>query len=63
MTTGAFMLLSGFIHDRRALAIASEVVRATRFHGLAHFEMRIDQRDGTLYAIECNPRVWGSLLY
>jgi predicted ATP-grasp superfamily ATP-dependent carboligase len=52
-----------FVHDQRALSVASEVVRATRFHGLAHFDMRIDRRDGELCAIECNPRVWGSLLY
>jgi predicted ATP-grasp superfamily ATP-dependent carboligase len=52
-----------FTQDERMLQIASEVMRDTAFHGLAHFDMRIDERDGALYVIECNPRVWGSLMY
>ena len=52
-----------FVEDERMLNVASEIVRATEFHGLAHFDMRIDSRDDNLYVIECNPRVWGSLMY
>jgi hypothetical protein len=52
-----------FIRDERMFAIVREIVRVTGFHGLAHFDMRIDSRDGELRVIECNPRVWGSLMY
>lgn len=52
-----------FTLDERMVHVAREIVAATDFHGLAHFDMRIDSRDGALYVIECNPRVWGSVLY
>jgi predicted ATP-grasp superfamily ATP-dependent carboligase len=45
------------------LEVAAGIVRATGFHGLAHFDMRVDAHDGSLYVLECNPRVWGSLMY
>jgi predicted ATP-grasp superfamily ATP-dependent carboligase len=50
-----------FVVDERLRAAAAEIVRATQFHGLAHFDMRVDADSGAVYAIECNPRVWGSL--
>lgn len=39
-------------------AIATRLVQAFHYEGLAHFDMRIDARDGELYVIECNPRAW-----
>lgn len=39
-------------------AIAARLVQAFHYEGLAHFDMRIDGRDGKLYVIECNPRAW-----
>jgi len=38
--------------------IATRLVQAFHYEGLAHFDMRIDERDGKLYVIECNPRAW-----
>lgn len=38
--------------------IATRLVQAFHYEGLAHFDMRIDARDGKLYVIECNPRAW-----
>lgn len=52
-----------FVRDEHMLEVASAIVRASRFHGLAHFDMRVAASDGALYVIECNPRVWGSLMY
>ena len=52
-----------FLQNDRMLEVGREIVRATRLHGLAHFDMRIDERDQKLYVIECNPRIWGSLQY
>ena len=46
----------------QVLEVARTLVRETGFHGLAHFDMRLSE-DGALYVIECNPRVWGSLMY
>lgn len=39
-------------------AIATQLVKTFHYEGLAHFDMRIDERDGKLYVIECNPRAW-----
>ena len=52
-----------FVLDERMLEVAAAIVQATRFHGLAHFDMRVDGQTGELYVLECNPRVWGSLMY
>jgi predicted ATP-grasp superfamily ATP-dependent carboligase len=51
-----------FRFDPRLLDAGERVVAATGFHGVAHFDMRIDERDGGLAVIECNPRFWGSLI-
>jgi predicted ATP-grasp superfamily ATP-dependent carboligase len=52
-----------FVRDEHMLEIAAGIVQATKFHGLAHFDMRVDAQTGSLYVLECNPRVWGSLMY
>jgi hypothetical protein len=52
-----------FLENDRMLEVGREIIHATRFHGLAHFDMRIDERDQKPYVIECNPRIWGSLQY
>lgn len=52
-----------FVLDDHMLEVAQAIVQATQFHGLAHFDMRIDGQTGELYVLECNPRVWGSLMY
>jgi predicted ATP-grasp superfamily ATP-dependent carboligase len=52
-----------FVQDPRMLEVAAGIVKATGFHGLAHFDMRVAAEDGSLYVLECNPRVWGSLMY
>ena len=48
--------------DQRLLDIGERLVAATGFHGVAHLDMRIDERDGSVAVIECNPRFWGSLI-
>jgi predicted ATP-grasp superfamily ATP-dependent carboligase len=52
-----------FVRDERMLHVAHTLVEATRFHGIANFDLRIDERDGALHVLECNPRVWGSLRF
>jgi predicted ATP-grasp superfamily ATP-dependent carboligase len=51
-----------FKEEPRLLEIGQRLVAATGFHGVAHFDMRTDQRDGGVVVIECNPRFWGSLI-
>ncbi len=47
-----------FTHHLEMHDIALHLVKAFQYEGLAHFDMRIDSRDGKLYIIECNPRAW-----
>jgi hypothetical protein len=51
-----------FQADQRLFAIGERIVAGTKFHGVAHFDMRIDERTGEVSVIECNPRFWGSLM-
>jgi predicted ATP-grasp superfamily ATP-dependent carboligase len=51
-----------FKREDRVLQVGERIVAATNFHGVAHFDMRIDQRDDSLWVIECNPRFWGSMI-
>jgi len=51
-----------FERDDRLVEIGRRICEATAFHGVAHFDMRIDERDGGVRVIECNPRFWGSLI-
>lgn len=50
-----------FLHDPRVLEIGTALVRGTGFHGIAHFDLRIDERTNQPLMIEANPRFWGSL--
>lgn len=50
-----------FQTDERVLAIGERILEATKYDGVAHFDMRIDERSGDVFVIECNPRFWGSL--
>ena len=50
-----------FIADAGILEIGRQIVRACRYDGIAHFDLRLDERDGTAKVLECNPRFWASL--
>ncbi len=47
-----------FTQHQQMQTIAARLVEVFHYQGLAHFDMRIDSRDGKLYVIECNPRAW-----
>jgi predicted ATP-grasp superfamily ATP-dependent carboligase len=56
----------GVIHftaEPRVLEIGRKICEGTGYHGVAHIDMRMDERTGQLLVIEFNPRFWGSLLY
>jgi biotin carboxylase len=38
--------------------LGRRVVASFEYHGVAHFDMRIDDRNGRVVVLECNPRFW-----
>ena len=52
-----------FPDDERVVALGRDICRAAKYHGVAHVDMRIDERTGQVNVIEFNPRLWGSLIY
>ncbi len=50
-----------FYEDETSLRLIERIVLRLQFQGLAHFDLRRDQRNGSVYVLECNPRVWGSI--
>lgn len=50
-----------FLHDPRVLEIGTALVRETGYHGVVHFDLRIDDRTKQPLMLEANPRFWGSL--
>jgi predicted ATP-grasp superfamily ATP-dependent carboligase len=57
LSTGALE----FVADEQVLALGKKITAASGFHGVAHFDMRRDERDGAVKILECNPRFWASL--
>lgn len=50
-----------FVADERILEIGRKIMAALHFDGVANFDLRVDERDGSVRVIECNPRFWASL--
>jgi predicted ATP-grasp superfamily ATP-dependent carboligase len=50
-----------FVSHRHLIAACSRLIAQARYTGLAHFDARLDARDGTVKLVECNPRVWASI--
>ena len=51
------------VHEERILDSVSELIEKTDFHGIAHIDLRHDDRTGHPVIIELNPRVYGSIQY
>lgn len=47
--------------DPKVLHLAKDIVHRLNWNGVAHIDMRYDNRTGEVFAIEMNPRYWGSL--
>ncbi|WP_312469043.1 ATP-grasp domain-containing protein [Neobacillus sp.] len=52
-----------FEHNKEVLNIGEEIVKALHFSGIIHFDLRCNELEGTIFVLECNPRVWGSMLH
>jgi predicted ATP-grasp superfamily ATP-dependent carboligase len=51
-----------FIDDQRVLGIVSQLMAALDWTGVAHVDLREDERSGQITILEVNPRFWGSVL-
>src|SRR5450755_250004 len=51
-----------FVNDDQTFDVASRIVGAMRWSGIAHIDLRFDADEQRVKAIEMNPRYWGSLL-
>jgi predicted ATP-grasp superfamily ATP-dependent carboligase len=51
-----------FLDDPPVLDVVARLMAALRFNGVAHVDMRYDDRGGPPLVIEVNPRFWGSVL-
>lgn len=49
------------IDEPKVLNLAQDIAHRLNWHGVAHIDMRYDSRTDELFAIEMNPRYWGSL--
>jgi predicted ATP-grasp superfamily ATP-dependent carboligase len=50
-----------FTSNEEVIKLGSAIVSATNFTGVAHIDMRLDQRDRSIKVIEFNPRFWYSV--
>jgi len=50
-----------FIRSDCVFEIVAAYVSATKFHGLAHVDLRLDSRSGAAVVLEVNPRVYASI--
>lgn len=51
-----------FLHDDQITDVITRAAAALKWSGVAHVDMRFDERDGLAKIVEINPRYWGSLL-
>lgn len=51
-----------FVNDQGPLEVVRPVLRALRWNGIMHIDLRYDSRSRDYKLIEMNPRYWGSLL-
>ncbi len=50
-----------FLEHPEMLETAAAILRPSGYHGVVHFDMRVDERTQRALVIEANPRFWGSL--
>ncbi|MEH7011472.1 ATP-grasp domain-containing protein [Neobacillus niacini] len=52
-----------FDNNKEILQIGENIVKTLNYSGLIHFDLRFNDQDGTFMVLECNPRVWASMLH
>lgn len=61
-TNGEFFSWLQFVQDPEIFEIGARIAKATSYSGPFHVDLRIDERNGNILALETNPRFWGSVL-
>jgi predicted ATP-grasp superfamily ATP-dependent carboligase len=51
-----------FIRETEITQLSHKLMNALRWSGVAHVDLRFDERDGRIRILEINARYWGSLL-
>lgn len=51
-----------FLYDQGVYEVVRRLVSTLNWSGIAHLDLRYDERDHQVKVIEMNPRFWGSLL-
>ncbi|PKL39686.1 MAG: hypothetical protein CVV44_05545 [Spirochaetae bacterium HGW-Spirochaetae-1] len=52
-----------YLVNEDVAAICRELIQRSKYTGVGHIDLRIDDKDGRVKFIEFNPRFWGSLDY
>lgn len=52
-----------FIFNQQTLDIVKEFIRKLNWSGIAHIDLRFDEKDNLVKIIEINPRYWASVSY
>lgn len=50
-----------FMENREVLDVAERIISAARYTGVANIDIRLDERTGSVFVLECNPRFWYTL--
>ncbi|MCI1881074.1 MAG: ATP-grasp domain-containing protein [Sporolactobacillus sp.] len=55
----------GKIYERndRILKIGQRIAEALHLNGIIHLDIRLNEKNGSIAVIECNPRVWASMYH
>jgi len=51
-----------FVANDKIEALAGQICRGSRFHGIMNLDVRLEEATGEVFLIESNPRCWASLL-
>lgn len=52
-----------YVKDERFLNIGKQITEVLKLNGIIHFDIRFNEKSGSLSVIECNPRVWASMYH
>lgn len=58
---GGPSVIARSIHDERLRTLGKKLLESLQWHGPAMVEFKRSDRDGDLYLMEINPKLWGSL--
>lgn len=50
-----------FCHNDEVLSICSNILSPISYSGVAHFDLRIDEKTQEVSVLECNPRFWATV--